>query len=103
MRMGRWAHCATHHITHHTTHHHHSSHHSPSPLIITTHHHHSRQVAKEKMEAGELVPDELITRLLVAKLDGPESRDKGWLLDGYPRTEVQAKGMPCKRSNPGRG
>jgi len=51
------------------------------------------QLAKEKMEAGELVPDELITRLLVARLDSEEVRDKGWLLDGYPRTEIQAREM----------
>jgi adenylate kinase len=51
------------------------------------------QKAKECMDAGELVPDELITGLLVQKLDNPEVREKGWLLDGYPRTEAQAKGM----------
>ena len=51
------------------------------------------QKAKECMEAGELVPDELITGLLVEKLDHPEVREKGWLLDGYPRTEAQAKGL----------
>lgn len=51
------------------------------------------QIAKEKMEAGELVPDELITQLLVQKLDTDEVRDKGFLLDGYPRTQVQAGEM----------
>jgi len=50
-------------------------------------------LAKEKMEAGELVPDELITRLLVARLDSDEVREKGWLLDGYPRTAAQAAEM----------
>ena len=41
------------------------------------------------------MPDEIITSLLVAKLDSPEVKEKGFLLDGYPRTEVQAKGMEC--------
>ena len=51
------------------------------------------QIAKEKMEAGELVPDELVTRILREKLETAEVLEKGFLLDGYPRTAVQAAGM----------
>ena len=51
------------------------------------------QLAKEKMEAGELVPDELITKLVVQALDTPEVKAKGFLLDGFPRTAVQAADM----------
>jgi adenylate kinase len=51
------------------------------------------QIAKEKMEAGDLVPDELITNLVVQALDKPEIREKGWLLDGFPRTAGQAADM----------
>ena len=51
------------------------------------------QIAKEKMEAGDLVPDELITNLVVQTLDKPEIREKGWLLDGFPRTAGQAADM----------
>jgi len=51
------------------------------------------QIAKEKMEAGDLVPDELITNLVVQALDKPEVREKGWLLDGFPRTAGQAADM----------
>ena len=45
------------------------------------------------MERGELVSDELITQLLVQKLDSEEVKEKGWLLDGYPRTAVQAAAL----------
>jgi len=51
------------------------------------------QVAKEKMEAGELVPDELVLQLVSKALDTPEAKEKGWLLDGFPRTGVQAAEM----------
>jgi len=51
------------------------------------------QIAKEKMEAGELVPDDLIVRLVVQKLNDPAVREKGWLLDGFPRTAAQAAAM----------
>jgi len=49
--------------------------------------------AKEAMEAGELVPDELITKIVVQFLDTPECKEKGWLLDGFPRTLTQAEDM----------
>ena len=51
------------------------------------------QIAKGHMEAGELVPDDLIIGLVAQKLDDAECRDKGWLLDGFPRTAVQAAAL----------
>jgi len=51
------------------------------------------QKAKEAMDAGELVPDDLITGLVVQFLDTPECKEKGWLLDGFPRTLAQAEDM----------
>ena len=51
------------------------------------------QIAKEKMEAGELVPDDLIIGLVAQRLDSAECREKGWLLDGFPRTPYQATEM----------
>ena len=47
------------------------------------------QKAKEKMEAGELVPDEIIIGLVAERLNEPDCKEKGWLLDGFPRTEAQ--------------
>lgn len=46
--------------------------------------------AKECMEAGELVPDELINKVIAERLDSGEA-DDGFLLDGFPRTIGQAE------------
>ncbi len=46
--------------------------------------------AKQYMERGELVPDELICRVIAKRLDLPEAED-GFLLDGFPRTIAQAE------------
>jgi adenylate kinase len=46
--------------------------------------------AKEYMDRGDLVPDELICRVIMERLDTPEAAD-GFLLDGFPRTVPQAE------------
>jgi adenylate kinase len=46
--------------------------------------------AKSYMDAGELVPDELINRVIAERLDSGEA-DDGFLLDGFPRTIGQAE------------
>jgi len=48
------------------------------------------QEAQEYMDRGELVPDELICRVIEARLDLGEA-DDGFLLDGFPRTIGQAE------------
>jgi adenylate kinase len=45
--------------------------------------------AKSYMDAGELVPDELICKVIMERVDRPEAED-GFLLDGFPRTMAQA-------------
>ncbi len=45
--------------------------------------------AKEYMDRGELVPDELILDMVAERL----SDDRSVLLDGFPRTLAQAKGL----------
>jgi adenylate kinase len=45
--------------------------------------------AKEYMEAGLLVPDEIVLGMLFQRIEQPDCA-KGYLLDGFPRTKVQA-------------
>jgi adenylate kinase len=46
--------------------------------------------AKEYMDSGELVPDELICDVIAERFDSGEA-DGGFLLDGFPRTVGQAE------------
>ncbi|CDP16504.1 unnamed protein product [Coffea canephora] len=46
--------------------------------------------AKEYMDIGQLVPDEIVVMMVKERLMQPDSQDKGWLLDGYPRSLSQA-------------
>lgn len=45
--------------------------------------------AKAVMDAGELVSDEIVNGIVSERLDAPDCA-KGFILDGYPRTLVQA-------------
>ena len=57
--------------------------------------------AKEFMDAGELVPDELICAVIAERLDLPEAAD-GFLLDGFPRTIGQAEMLEAALDQRGR-
>ncbi|MFL5867724.1 MAG: adenylate kinase [Thermoleophilaceae bacterium] len=46
--------------------------------------------AKDYMDRGDLVPDDLICRVIMERLDTDEAAD-GFLLDGFPRTVPQAE------------
>jgi adenylate kinase len=48
--------------------------------------------ARRYMDAGELVPDEVILGLIDEALRRPEAAG-GFILDGFPRTEAQAVGL----------
>ena len=48
--------------------------------------------AKAKMDAGELVPDEVIIGIVADRLAMPDC-EKGYILDGMPRTIVQAEAL----------
>lgn len=46
--------------------------------------------AREYMNSGKLVPTELFGRILVDRISQPDCQ-KGYILDGFPRTEEQAQ------------
>lgn len=46
--------------------------------------------ARKYMDAGDLVPDEVTIEMVADRLDEDDARD-GFLLDGFPRTVVQAE------------
>jgi adenylate kinase len=46
--------------------------------------------AKEYMDSGDLVPDDLICEVIAERFDSGEA-DDGFLLDGFPRTVGQAE------------
>jgi adenylate kinase len=48
--------------------------------------------AQRYMTAGELVPDEVIIGMILARIGEPDARD-GFLLDGFPRNEQQADAL----------
>ena len=50
------------------------------------------RAAKPYLDTGNLVPDSLMDRLLRASLEGLDQQ-QGFLLDGYPRTLHQARGL----------
>ena len=47
--------------------------------------------AQEYMNKGELVPDDLVVDIACARLLEPDCVEKGFLLDGFPRTVYQAE------------
>ena len=58
--------------------------------------------AKGYMNRGELVPDAVVVGLVEEKLSSPECQ-KGFLLDGFPRTEAQADQLSSYLASTGKG
>lgn len=49
-------------------------------------------LAKEYVDAGKLVPDEVVTRIVEEAMSGTQFAD-GCILDGFPRTRAQADAL----------
>ena len=56
--------------------------------------------AKNLMDAGNLVPDEVVIGMIASKLDN-SPRSNGFIFDGFPRTAAQAEALDvflhCKK------
>src|SRR6185436_7965367 len=59
------------------------------------------RTAKEYMDRGDLVPDEVIVGVIAERIDSDEAAD-GFILDGFPRTEPQAQALGEKLVEMGR-
>lgn len=57
--------------------------------------------AKQYMDAGELVPDQLVIDLVKERLAADDAQ-KGFILDGFPRTSAQAVALDAELSKLGR-
>ncbi|XP_024013071.1 adenylate kinase 5, chloroplastic isoform X2 [Eutrema salsugineum] len=49
--------------------------------------------AKEFMNSGSLVPDEIVIAMVARRLSREDAKKNGWLLDGFPRTFAQAQSL----------
>jgi adenylate kinase len=58
--------------------------------------------AKAKMEAGQLVPDEVVCGIVEQRIDEPDCKP-GFILDGFPRTIPQAEFVDRMLQSKGRG
>jgi len=58
--------------------------------------------AKAKMEAGGLVPDEVVCGIVEERISEPDCQ-KGFILDGFPRTIAQAQFVERMLQAKGRG
>ncbi|MFT3694310.1 MAG: adenylate kinase [Kofleriaceae bacterium] len=50
------------------------------------------------MKAGHLVPDDLVIRMILERIAQPDCA-KGFMLDGFPRTRVQAEALDAALTN----
>ena len=48
--------------------------------------------ARTYMDRGEYVPDDLVVRMVMERLEEPDA-EKGFILDGFPRTVPQAQAL----------
>jgi adenylate kinase len=59
------------------------------------------QAAREYVERGEYVPDDVTTEMILDRLEQPDARE-GFILDGYPRTVPQAQDLETSLAELGR-
>jgi adenylate kinase len=57
--------------------------------------------AKQYMDRGDLVPDDLIIAMIIDRLEQPDTAN-GFILDGFPRTQPQAEALDNELERLGR-
>lgn len=57
--------------------------------------------AKTYMDTGRLVPDAIAVKMVLQRLDAPDTRE-GFILDGFPRTVAQARALERALAEAGR-
>ena len=60
------------------------------------------RTAKDYMDRGDLVPDEVIVGVIAERIASSEAAD-GFILDGFPRTEPQAEALAARLAELDRG
>jgi adenylate kinase len=59
------------------------------------------KAARDYMDRGDLVPDDLICKMIIEKLE-VEGTEGGFILDGFPRTQPQAEALDRELKELGR-
>jgi adenylate kinase len=49
--------------------------------------------ARAHMESGDLIPDEIVLAMVAKRLEQDDTRGRGFVFDGFPRTVAQAEGL----------
>lgn len=49
------------------------------------------QEARRYMDGGELIPDEIVLKMVAERFDQDVTKERGFVLDGFPRTVNQAE------------
>ena len=49
--------------------------------------------AQRYLDAGELIPDVIVLEMVGERLDQDDTKARGFVLDGFPRTVAQAQGL----------
>jgi adenylate kinase len=65
-----------------------------SPRIFTG------KKAQSFMDQGVLVPDEVVVEMVKSRLAADDVQQRGWLLDGYPRSASQAEAIEAEGIRP---
>ncbi|ORC89539.1 adenylate kinase [Trypanosoma theileri] len=53
-------------------------------------------LAESFLRAGTLVPNALITGMIRRRLEEKDAKTRGWILDGFPRSQEQAEAMEAE-------